>query len=116
IPHVERLSRRRREELHARSTADQRDDLLGHADDQFLDAVVLRGAAPSVAAQAGHANRGADRSRAVPGRAGASAAALAERVYDVKRWTVMPKGGHFAAMEEPELLAADVREFYRDLS
>ena len=40
----------------------------------------------------------------------------AERVYDVKRWTVMPKGGHFAAMEEPELLAADVREFYRDLS
>jgi pimeloyl-ACP methyl ester carboxylesterase len=39
----------------------------------------------------------------------------AERAYNVKRWTVMPKGGHFAAMEEPELLAADVREFFRDL-
>jgi hypothetical protein len=28
---------------------------------------------------------------------------------------VMPKGGHFAAMEEPLLLAKDVREFYREL-
>ena len=34
-----------------------------------------------------------------------------ERAYDVVRWTEMPRGGHFAAMEEPELLAADVREF-----
>ncbi len=33
VPHVERLPWRRREELHARPTADQRDDLLGHADD-----------------------------------------------------------------------------------
>jgi pimeloyl-ACP methyl ester carboxylesterase len=39
----------------------------------------------------------------------------AERVYNVRRWTVMPKGGHFAAMEEPLLLAKDVREFYREL-
>ena len=34
-----------------------------------------------------------------------------ERAYDVVRWTGMPRGGHFAAMEEPELLADDVREF-----
>ena len=34
-----------------------------------------------------------------------------ERAYDVVRWTEMPRGGHFAAMEEPELLAEDVREF-----
>ena len=40
----------------------------------------------------------------------------AERVYNIKRWTVMPKGGHFAAMEEPELLANDVREFFRERS
>jgi pimeloyl-ACP methyl ester carboxylesterase len=33
-----------------------------------------------------------------------------ERAYDVVRWTEMPRGGHFAAMEEPALLAADVRE------
>jgi len=38
-----------------------------------------------------------------------------ERVYDVRRWTVMPRGGHFAAFEEPELLARDIREFFRPL-
>lgn len=38
-----------------------------------------------------------------------------ERVYDVRRWTEFPRGGHFAAMEEPELLAADIREFFRPL-
>jgi pimeloyl-ACP methyl ester carboxylesterase len=41
--------------------------------------------------------------------------AWAERVYDIRRWTVMPAGGHFAALEEPELLAADLRAFFRDL-
>jgi len=40
----------------------------------------------------------------------------AERVYNIQRWTTMPKGGHFAAMEEPELLAGDVREFFRERS
>jgi pimeloyl-ACP methyl ester carboxylesterase len=38
-----------------------------------------------------------------------------QRVYDVRRWTEMPAGGHFAAMEEPALLAADIREFFRPL-
>jgi len=38
----------------------------------------------------------------------------AERFYDVQRWTDMPRGGHFAAMEEPELLAEDIRVFFRD--
>ncbi|MBV9518636.1 MAG: epoxide hydrolase [Hyphomicrobiales bacterium] len=41
--------------------------------------------------------------------------ALAERGYNIVRWTVMPKGGHFAAMEQPELLASDIREFFRPL-
>jgi microsomal epoxide hydrolase len=39
----------------------------------------------------------------------------AESVYDIRRWTVMDSGGHFAAAEEPEALAADVRAFFRDL-
>ena len=39
--------------------------------------------------------------------------AWAERVYNIQRWTVMPAGGHFAALEEPEALAADVRAFFR---
>jgi microsomal epoxide hydrolase len=41
--------------------------------------------------------------------------AWAERVFDVRRWTPMPAGGHFAALEEPEALAADVRAFFRPL-
>ncbi|MGH8999471.1 MAG: alpha/beta fold hydrolase, partial [Acidimicrobiia bacterium] len=39
----------------------------------------------------------------------------AERLYNIARWTVMPAGGHFAALEEPELLAEDVRAFFRGL-
>jgi pimeloyl-ACP methyl ester carboxylesterase len=38
-----------------------------------------------------------------------------ERGYNVQRWTEMPKGGHFAAAEQPELLAADIRTFFRSL-
>lgn len=36
-----------------------------------------------------------------------------ERVFTVERWTEMPRGGHFAAMEQPELLAEDIRAFFR---
>jgi epoxide hydrolase len=39
----------------------------------------------------------------------------AERRYDLRHWTDMPRGGHFAAFEEPELLVGDVREFFRPL-
>jgi microsomal epoxide hydrolase len=42
--------------------------------------------------------------------------ALAERAYtDIRRWSVMPKGGHFAALEQPEALAHEVKEFFRAL-
>ena len=34
---------------------------------------------------------------------------------DLRRWTVMPRGGHFAPMEERELLVEDVRAFFRPL-
>ena len=40
---------------------------------------------------------------------------FAERFFEVRRWTEMPRGGHFAAMEEPELLAEDLRAFFRPL-
>lgn len=39
----------------------------------------------------------------------------AERFFNVQRWTEMPRGGHFAALEEPELLVQDIREFFRPL-
>jgi microsomal epoxide hydrolase len=38
-----------------------------------------------------------------------------ERSLRIHRWTQMPRGGHFAALEEPELLVDDLRAFYRSL-
>ncbi|MCP5082026.1 MAG: epoxide hydrolase [Alphaproteobacteria bacterium] len=38
-----------------------------------------------------------------------------ERLYNVQQWTEMPHGGHFAALEQPELLVGDLRRFARSL-
>ena len=38
-----------------------------------------------------------------------------ERLYNVSRWTEMPRGGHFAALEQPALLVDDIRAFARTL-
>ena len=38
-----------------------------------------------------------------------------ERLYNIKQWTEMPRGGHFAAMEQPGLLITDIRKFARSL-
>jgi pimeloyl-ACP methyl ester carboxylesterase len=40
--------------------------------------------------------------------------ARAERRFDIRRWTTRPKGGHFAALEQPEALVEDMRAFFRD--
>ncbi len=40
---------------------------------------------------------------------------LGERFLNVVRWTEMPRGGHFAALEEPELLVEDMRAFFGSL-
>ena len=39
----------------------------------------------------------------------------AARVCNLQRWTAMPAGGHFAALEEPQALVEEIRAFYRDL-
>ena len=39
----------------------------------------------------------------------------AERIYNIQHWTEMPRGGHFAAMEEPQMLLTDIRKFARKL-
>jgi pimeloyl-ACP methyl ester carboxylesterase len=36
-----------------------------------------------------------------------------ERHYNVTHWAVMPRGGHFAAMEQPALFVEDLRNFFR---
>jgi pimeloyl-ACP methyl ester carboxylesterase len=40
---------------------------------------------------------------------------LAERFYNIQRWTEMPIGGHFAALEQPQALVEDIRAFFRPL-
>jgi pimeloyl-ACP methyl ester carboxylesterase len=39
---------------------------------------------------------------------------FAERCYNIRRWTDMPSGGHFPALEEPELLVEDLQAFFRE--
>ncbi|HSY22831.1 MAG TPA: epoxide hydrolase [Polyangiaceae bacterium] len=39
----------------------------------------------------------------------------AARFFDVQRWTEVPKGGHFAALEEPQILAEEIRAFFRPI-
>ena len=41
--------------------------------------------------------------------------AWVEAAYDLRSWTEHPRGGHFAALEQPEALVADVRAFFRPL-
>jgi pimeloyl-ACP methyl ester carboxylesterase len=41
--------------------------------------------------------------------------AFAEQVFNIQRWTEMPRGGHFAALEVPDVLAEDVAAFFRPL-
>jgi pimeloyl-ACP methyl ester carboxylesterase len=41
--------------------------------------------------------------------------ALAERFFNVQKWSVKSKGGHFTAMEQPVLLADELREFFSQL-
>lgn len=36
---------------------------------------------------------------------------FADKFFNVQQWTEMPKGGHLAAMEQPELLAEDIKKF-----
>ena len=38
-----------------------------------------------------------------------------EARHNLTRWTEMPRGGHFAALEQPALLVEDIRAFFRDL-
>jgi pimeloyl-ACP methyl ester carboxylesterase len=41
---------------------------------------------------------------------------FAQKTYNIVHWTDMPRGGHFAALEEPELMLADLRTFIATVS
>jgi len=38
-----------------------------------------------------------------------------ERIYNIKQWSKMPKGGHFAALEQPDLLIKDLVKFTKKI-
>ena len=38
-----------------------------------------------------------------------------KRIFNVVRWTKMPRGGHFAALEEPDLLIKDIKSFFKKI-
>ena len=104
---VDRHRRRPRRALRARLPADDGDALLGHRDDHVLDARLLRQPLARRRARPGRPRRGCrPRSPSSPHQfvpEGEPPREWAERLYDVRRWTPMPSGGHFAPAEEPEL-------------
>ena len=114
VPRVERLRRRPGERVHARSAAHERDGVLGHAHDRLVGAAV-----PGVPAGAsGRAKPGSTSAfppvwRATRRRSCAFPRSWVEQQYNVTHWSVMPRGGHFAAMEQPDLFVDDVRTFFR---
>ncbi len=40
---------------------------------------------------------------------------MLERTFNLVRYTEMPRGGHFAAMEQPELFAREVSAFFAEV-
>jgi pimeloyl-ACP methyl ester carboxylesterase len=57
--------------------------------------------------------QGAHRQRGLPNDA--SVRRTAERENKIVHWSTFDRGGHFAAMEVPDLLVGDIREFYSKL-
>ncbi|MEO7005552.1 MAG: epoxide hydrolase family protein [Terrimesophilobacter sp.] len=51
---------------------------------------------------------------AFPGEPFSMPRVITQLRYNVTRWTEMPAGGHFAALEKPHSIIDDVRSFYRD--
>ncbi len=66
-------------------------------------------------ARAADALEHTDRLRVFPREIRHPPRSFAEQVFNIQRWTEMPRGGHFAALEAPELLAADATTFFRTL-
>jgi pimeloyl-ACP methyl ester carboxylesterase len=56
--------------------------------------------------------QGAHRSCVVPQGDPALTAQLVRATYNITHWTTMPRGGHFAAFEQPGLFVDDVSAFF----
>ena len=108
VPDLERLRRRSGELLHPRSAHHQRHGVLGHPDQRLLGPAVLgepntpsAAAPPFVDVPTGVAR--------YPKEVLRWPRSWVERQYNVVHWAVMDRGGHFPAMEQPELFVDDLR-------
>ena len=102
--------------LHQGPAAHQHHALLGHQHDLVVDAAVLRddeGRAVRRLRTAGSRCRPAWPSS--PRRSTGRRTRGPSATYNITHWTSFEKGGHFAAMEQPEALVGDIRAFFRDL-
>ena len=118
VPGLERLRRRSAEHASRWTAARQHHGLLADRHRRHGDLALSRRHRAAKSRPAGR--RSASRRRR---RFAAFPADLAppppkewiERAYNLRRHTAMPRGGHFAALEEPDLLVEDIRAFFRPL-
>ncbi len=116
IPHLVRLRRRCRERLYARSDTREHRLLLVHRRDRIVVLHLLFPRSPTLDDPDGAAVTAPTAYAEFPKEMLHPPRSLAEPMFtNIRRWTIMPKGGHFAAMEQPDALAEDVRTFYRSL-
>ena len=94
-----------------RRDAHQRQRLLAHRHRHVVGAALQGGACDW--GQRAEPIRDAFRRGGVPGDFGVRA--IAERENNVVHWSEFERGGHFAAMEVPDLLVGDVRTFFRGI-
>lgn len=99
---VERPRRRPRASDRHRVAPHEHHALQGHRGDQLVVLAVLRGPARAVA-RSSHALPHTHRLRVLPREIRHPPRSFAEQVFNIQRWTEMPRGGHFAALEAPEL-------------
>ena len=91
-------------------------DLLGDGDGHLVCADLLRIARRRQRRGTEYrSSTGADACALFPKEISVPPRRWVEARYHLTRWTEMPRGGHFAALEEPGLLVEDVRAFFRDL-
>ena len=115
VSRLVRLRRRPGNDLHQGRAAYQHHHLLGDPDSHLVGASLLRERSRTHL----RAHGGVSRCRPVwpssPYELFIAPRKWAEAQYNITHWTEMPRGGHFAAMEQPELLVEDLREFFRPL-
>jgi hypothetical protein len=119
---MERLRRQSRKPLFQGRTPHKRDDLLGNPNHRVIVSTLSRLHQSGRRTLITEAAKGWIGSTTTPAGIALFPKDIAppprewaNRFYSVQCWTEMPRGGHFAALEQPELPADDIRAFFRPL-